>query len=218
MANFFGGSSRSTTIPIGKLFDFGIFSNAPENKDTKGEAEILRNLIQAGKFHQDPSALNPVIDRFLDPSESFADQGLITSILSNLQGKTNARGIGGTPLTEQLQAVAPFELDARRQFLSELGLLSGIRDNDLLKQQNLVELSRPTQAFGSITTNKNTPSVISAINSSISTLGKIQDFGTKTFANAVAPGSGSLASFFGSGTSLEKASSPFSSGNSVFRR
>jgi len=184
---FFSGSTTSTVTPTGKQFDFGIFNDAPQNVDTLREANILKGAVQGGKVFSDPNFLNSLIDKFTNPNSSFASSGLVTSILSQLQGRSNVRGIGGTPLTEQLQAVAPHELAARGQGLNELLGLAGIRQNDIRNQFGLTELARPTQAFGSISKNTSSPSTIAKISSVLSLIQQ----GTSTFSGLPSFGGGS---------------------------
>ena len=214
---FFNSSSKSVVEPTGTQFDFGIFNNSAANQDTLREANILKDVVQGGQTFQDPNFLNSLIERFTNPDSSFASSGLVKSILSSIQGKSNVRGIGETPLTEQLQAVAPFELQARQQFMNELLGLEGIRQGDIKNQFGITELARPTQAFGSISKNTSSPSTIAKISSVLSLIDQAGSTIGPLAAGFGGGGEGSLASFFGSGTNLEKASSPFSSGNSLFR-
>ena len=154
---FFSGSSTSTVVPQGKLFDSGIFSGKKQNKRTKELSEQLLSLINESGFVQDGGALNDIMSK-ISSGESFLTNRERGGVLDQAQSQFNKRGLSRITENEALAALAPFENQARQTGIQAAGTLAGARSSDLAILQNLIAESRPDLLVGSTTTNTTSPS------------------------------------------------------------
>lgn len=176
----FSGSSTTTVTPIPSLFDAGIFTTKGSgafgagtddpNQRARELATRFQDTLLQSQFFQNPEQLNALIQR-ITSGQSLISPNFRKSILDASQGQFNKRGIGRITENEALQALAPFELQARDTATRALGGLTTARGFDFTKLLELAQLARPDLLVGSSTTAKSSPSGITSL-ASILELGK----------------------------------------------
>ncbi len=159
---FFSGSSTTTVTPIGKLFDSGVFSGKKENRATRDLSTLFKDNLLQSQFFQNPEQLNELIQK-LSSGGSFLSEAQRGGILDQSQAQFNKRGLSRITENEALSALAPFEIDARREATSRLAGLSGARGFDLNAFFQLIQESRPDLLVGSSTTSKSSPSGLASL-------------------------------------------------------
>ena len=159
---FFSGSSTSTVLPIGKLFDSGVFSGAPQNEITKQLAEQFKGGLEQSPFLQDPAILTELVNK-LASGGSFLGDPQRNFILDAAQSQFNKRGLNRITQNEALASLAPFEIEAKNQAVNTLQGLTQARGFDFTAFLDLIKESRPDLLVGSTTTGTSSPSGIAKL-------------------------------------------------------
>lgn len=160
---FFSSKSKQVIVPIGKLFDTGVFSDAPENKETKRVAEGFESSLQQTSPFLNSDLFTKNINDLASRSAGELSPQFVDEVLNQLAGGFNARGLGEINKIAAANALAPHAINARNSDIAASTLFGNLRQSDLALLMELLKESRPDFAVGQSIASKSTPSVLQAI-------------------------------------------------------